>query len=87
MIQSIRDLKSRYALKIKYISSSKENLELLSNIRIILTSNKMQLLQKQQFVNYINKILNIYAKQQNFIFNILRFLSKNIENMHSSLAN
>ena len=87
MIQSIRDLKSRYALKIKYISSSKENLELLSNIRIILTSNKMQLLQKQQFVNYINKILNIYAKQQNFIFNILRFLSKNIGNMHSSLAN
>ena len=60
MIQSIRDFKSRYALKKEYISSSKETLELLSKIRTILNSNKIQLLQKQQFVNYIVKNLKVH---------------------------
>ena len=44
-------------LTIKYISKSKETLKLLLNIRIILLSNKIQLLQKQQFVNYFVKNL------------------------------
>ena len=60
MIQSIRDFKSRYVLKKEYISSSKETLELLSKIRTILNSNKIQLLQKQQFVNYIVKNLKVH---------------------------
>lgn len=44
----------------------------------------MQLLQKQ-FVNDFDKNLN--TRQQNFICCILRPLSKNIGNMHSSLVN
>ena len=60
MIQSITDFKSRYVLKKEYISSSKETLELLSKIRTILNSNKIQLLQKQQFVNYIVKNLKVH---------------------------
>ena len=51
MFQSIRALKTRLVLTIKYISISKETLKLLLNIRIILSSNKIQLLQKHQFVN------------------------------------
>ena len=39
-------------LTIKYISKSKETLKLLLNIQIILSSNKIQMLQKQQFINY-----------------------------------
>ena len=38
-------------LTTKYLSISKETLKLF-NIRIILSSNKIQLLQKQQFINY-----------------------------------
>ena len=41
----------------KYILKSKEALKLLLNIRIILSCNKVQLLQKQQFVNYFVKHL------------------------------
>ena len=44
-------------LTIKYILKSKEALKLLLNIRIILSCNKVQLLQKQQFVNYFVKHL------------------------------
>ena len=38
----------------KNLSTSKESLELLFNIKIILSSN-IELLQKQQFVNYLWK--------------------------------
>ena len=54
MFQSIRDVKTRYVLTMKNISTSKETLELLFNIKIILSSN-IELLQKQQFVNYLWK--------------------------------
>ena len=37
---------------------------------------KFQLLQKQQFVNYFDKNLATNAKQQDFIFCILRSLSQ-----------
>ena len=47
MFQSITDFKIGYLLKIKYILTSKETLELLSNVQI-LTSNEIQLLQKHQ---------------------------------------
>ena len=52
MSQSIRDFETHYVLTIKYISRSKETLKLLLNIRMILSSNKVQIIQKQQFVNY-----------------------------------
>ena len=75
-----RDFKTNFVLTIKYISTSKETLKLLLNIQIILPFNKIQLLQKQQFVKY-------FVKQQDFSFYNLRPLSKNMENMRSSLAN
>ena len=55
--QEFQNLKSRYVLAIKYISKFKETLKLLLNIRIILSSKKIQLLQNQQFVNYFVKKL------------------------------
>ena len=55
--QGFQNSKRRYVLKIKQISKSKESLKLLLNIQIILSSNKIQLLQKQQFVNYVVKYL------------------------------
>ena len=53
------------------ISENKETLNLLLNIRIILSSNKIQLLQKQQIA-----VLKIYVRQQNVNFNIARPLKK-----------
>ena len=53
IFQSIRDFKTRYLLTIKHISTSRETLKLLLNIQIILSSIKIQLLQNQQFLNYI----------------------------------
>ena len=50
--QGFRNFKPRYVLTMKCISKSKETLKLLLNIQINLSSNKIQLLQKQQFVNY-----------------------------------
>ena len=55
--QGFLNLKPRYVMTIKYISKSKETLKLLLNIRIFLSSNKVQLLQKQQFVYYSDKNL------------------------------
>ena len=47
--------------------------------------NKIQLLQKRQFVNYFVKKWN--TRQQNLNFYVLCPLSKNTGNMQSSLAN
>ena len=55
--QGCQNLMPNDVLAIKYILKSKEALELLLNIRIILSCNKVQLLQKQQFVNYFVKHL------------------------------
>ena len=66
MLQSIRDFKTRYVLAIKYISACKETLKLLLNIRIILFSNKIQLLLKQQCVNYFVKNLKSKRKATEF---------------------
>ena len=52
MIQSIRDFKSYYLLTIEYILTFKHTLTLLLNIQVILSSDKIKLLQKQQIVNY-----------------------------------
>ena len=75
-----KSFKAAISKQIKYISTSKETLKLLLNIQIILPFNKIQLLQKQQFVKY-------FVKQQDFSFYNLRPLSKNMGNMRSSLAN
>ena len=53
IFRSIKDFKTRYLLTIKHISTSRETLKLLLNIQIILSSIKIQLLQNQQFLNYI----------------------------------
>ena len=82
--QEFQNFKPRYVLVIKCISKSKETLKLLLNVRIILSSNKIQLLQKQQFVNYFVKNLRETAE---FEFLHFRLLSKNIGNMYSFLAN
>ena len=49
--QGFQKLKPRCVLIITYISKSKETFKLSLNIWIFLSSNKIQLLQKQQFVN------------------------------------
>ena len=53
MFQSIKNFKTRFLLIMKHISTSRETLKLLLNIQIILSSNKIQLLQNEQFLNYI----------------------------------
>ena len=53
IFRSIKDFKTRYLLTIKHISTSRETLKLLLNIQIILSSIKIQLLQNEQFLNYI----------------------------------
>ena len=53
MFQSIKDFETRYLLTMKHFSTSRETLKLLLNIQIILSSNKIQLLQNEQFLNYI----------------------------------
>ena len=58
MFQNIRDFKTRFVLTTKYISVSKETLKQLLNSRITLFSNNIQLLQKEQLVNYFLKNLN-----------------------------
>ena len=51
MFQSISDLKTRYVLTIEnIISTSKETFKSLLNTRIIVSSNKTQLLQKKQML-------------------------------------
>ena len=85
MFQSIRDFKTRYVLIIKFVSTSEETLKPLLNIQIILSSNKIQLLQKPQLVHYFVKNLN--NKRRLYKTTELCPLSKNMGNMHSSLAN
>ena len=53
------------SLTIKYISTFKETLKLLLNIRTIQSFDKIQLLQKQQLVNYFLKYLNNTSTQGN----------------------
>ena len=77
MIQSIRDFKSYYLLTIEYILTFKQTLTLLLNIQVILSSDKIKLLQKQQIVNYFVK--NISTRQGNRILvPIFHVLSKKI---------
>lgn len=74
----------------KYLSVSKETRKLLINIRIILSSNKIQVLQKQELFNYFAEDLNnkrYLCKTKEFYFHILNPLSKDMRNMHSSLGN
>ena len=54
--KGFQNFKTSYALTIKYIWKSKEILKLSLTIRICLSYNKIQLLQKQ-FVNYFVQIL------------------------------
>lgn len=54
--KGFQNFKTSYALTIKYIWKSKEILKLSLTIRICLSYNRIQLLQKQ-FVNYFLQIL------------------------------
>ena len=67
----------------QYFSKTKKILKLLRNIRIILPFNKIQLLQKQQFVNYLVKNLLVKTK---FDFLYFTFSLRNMGNMYSSLV-
>ena len=67
----------------QYFSKPKKILKLLRNIRIILPFNKIQLLQKQQFVNYLVKNLLVKTK---FDFLYFTFSLRNMGNMYSSLV-
>ena len=67
----------------QYFSKPKKILKLLRNIRIILPFNKIQLLQKQQFVNYLVKNLLVKTK---FDFLYFTFSLRNMGNMSSSLV-
>ena len=61
MFQSIGDFKLGYLLTIKYISTSKETLKLLSNVQILLSSNEIQLSQKHQFYLSQSKTTGFYV--------------------------
>ena len=67
----------------QYFSKTKKILKLLRNIRIILPFNKIQLLQKQQFVNYLVKNLLVKTK---FDFLYFTFSLRNMGNMYFSLV-
>ena len=73
--QEYQNLKPHYMLTIKHFLKSKENSKLLLNMRLILSSNKIKLLQKKLYIT----LLKIYARQQNLIFYILHPVSKNWE--------
>ena len=62
MFQSMKNFKTRYMLTIKYISKSKETLQLLLNTRIILSSNKIQQLQKQIHLRKTPESLFLYLE-------------------------
>ena len=76
-------------MTIKFTKNIQGNsiVKLLLNIRINLSFNKIQLLLKQQFLNYFVKKLNPKTRQYNFFVYFLRPLLKNMGNMQSSLAN
>ena len=67
----------------QYFSKPKKIVKLLRNIRIILPFNKIQLLQKQQFVNYLVKNLLVKTK---FDFLYFTFSLRNMGNMYFSLV-
>ena len=70
-------------LTIKHFLKFKENSKLLLNMRLILSSNKIKLLQKKFYIT----LLKIYARQQNLIFYILHPVSKKLGIMYFFLAN
>ena len=76
MFQSIKDFKTRYLLTMKHISTSRETLKLLLNIQIILSSNKIQLLQNEQFLNYILHKLIPLTQGSRILFPVFYVLSK-----------
>ena len=82
--QGFKNFKERYVFDIKCISESKETVKQLFNIRIILSFNKIQLLQKQQFINFFVRHIQETTK-----FEFLCFTSslESIGNTYSSLAN
>ena len=76
MFQSIKDFKTRYLLAMKYISTSRETLKFLLNIQIILSSNKIQLLQNEQLLNYILHKLIPLTQGSRILFPVFYVLSK-----------
>ena len=74
MFRSIRDFKTRYMIQ----NTRKLSLKLLSNIWIILSSNKIQLLQKQQIVCYFVKYLDNKRKKTEFYFSVFYVFSQKI---------
>ena len=82
--QGFQSFKPRYVLTMQYFSKPKKILKLLRNIRIILPFNKIQLLQKQQFVNYLVKNLLVKTK---FDFLYFTFSLRNMGNMYSTQSN
>ena len=70
-------------LTIKHFLKFKENSKLLLNMRLILSSNKIKLLQKKFYIT----LLKIYARQQNLIFYILHPVSEKLGIMYFFLAN
>ena len=81
MFQGIRYFETRYLLTIEYISTSKKTLKLSLNIRIILASIKIQLLQNQQLVNYFVKYLNNKSISR-ILFSIFYVLSLKKKKKH-----
>ena len=80
LFQSIRDFKTSYVLTIKFISTHKEAPKLLWNFKLFYLPIK--------FNYYKNNNFSCLTKRlQDFMFYILRPLSKNMGNMHSFLAN
>ena len=76
IFQSIKDFKTRYLLTIKHISTFRETLKLLLNIQIILSSIKIQLLQNEQFLNYILHKLIPLTQGSRILFPVFYVLSK-----------
>ena len=61
MFQSIIDFKTHYVLTVKLIPKSNEAPKLLWNIQDVLSSNKIQLLQKRQSHLFYKKTADFYA--------------------------
>ena len=61
-VSKIRDFKTRFVLTMKFNSATEKILKLLLNIRIIISSNKIRLLQKQRFVYVVYLKIRIMCK-------------------------
>ena len=81
MFQDIRYFETRCLLTIVYVSTSKKTLKLSLNIRIILASIKIQLLQNQQLVNCFVKYLNNKSISR-ILFSIFYVLSLKKKKKH-----